>query len=240
VPSDPTNIPFLQRLHGKFLAFEGPDGSGKTTQYKRFVELCRAAGLTVCDVREPGGTDIGERIRTILLDKACSEMGVRCEMLLYMASRAQLVVQRIRPCLAAGHVVIADRFVASTLAYQGAAGGLPPADIAAVAKVATDGLTPDLNLVYDVDEHTAAIRVGLRPAKAKAGKADGAGAGAAHASLFADRMEDRDVEFRRRVREGYVRLCEQDPARYLKIDASVGPDEVWASTLQGLASRFGG
>jgi dTMP kinase len=121
----PEDLAFLPSLAGRFLAFEGPDGSGKSTQFKRFVRACTEAGVPLCEVREPGGTEIGERIRAILLDKAHSDMALRCEMLLYMASRAQLVEQKIRPALAGGKLVLADRFVASTLAYQGAAGGLP-------------------------------------------------------------------------------------------------------------------
>lgn len=231
MPHDPE---FLPQLSGKFIAFEGPDGCGKTTQYRKLVDLCRNAGLTVCEVREPGGTDIGEKIRAILLDRGNSEMSVRCEMLLYMASRAQLVEQKIKPRLAAGDVVIADRFVASTLAYQGAAGGLGVAEIAAVAKVATGGLQPHVNLVFDVDEKTAAQRVGLAPAKNKAKRAPAD----VSTSLFADRMEDRDTEFRRRVRKGYLDLCEQDPKLYLKLDASGSPEAVWKMTVEALAARF--
>ncbi|MDX2146107.1 MAG: dTMP kinase [Planctomycetota bacterium] len=222
---------WIDHLRGKFLAFEGPDGCGKSTQYRRFADLCIASGLGVCEVREPGGTPIGERVRSLLLDKAHSEMGVRCEMMLYMASRAQLVDERIRPALAQGKLVLADRFVASTLVYQGAAGGLDPQEILAVAKAATGGLQPDLNVVFDVDDTIAATRAGI---VAPAGRPDVADA---QSSLFADRMEDRGREFRRRVRAGYVSLCEQDPARYLRIDASGTPEQVWTLLLGGLKPR---
>ena len=206
----------FELLRGKFLAFEGPDGSGKTTQFRRFLDLCRENSVDVCEVREPGGTAIGEQIRGILLNRQFGEMSVRCEMLLYMASRAQLVEQRIRPALAQGQLVLADRFIASTLAYQGTAGGLPMNDIAAVAMVATGGLEPDLNIVFDVDEDTAAKR--LNP--------------------LLDRMEAKGKSFHSRVRNGYLELCRLRPDRYLKVDASCGTEEVWASLIAGLAQRI--
>ena len=146
-------------LQGRFIVFDGPDGSGKSTQIRRFVQAVRDDGTTVTDVREPGGTPIGEKIREILLDPANVEMDVRCEMLLYMASRAQLMVERIKPALAAGHMVLSDRFISSTLAYQGTAGGLSPAEILSVGDVAIGGRWPDLTVVFDVDERVAAGRL---------------------------------------------------------------------------------
>lgn len=216
---------WLARLGGRFIAFEGPDGCGKSTQMKQLLALCRDGGITVCEVREPGGTHVGERIRQILLDKASEGMTLRCEMLLYMASRAQLVETVIRPALARGEAVIADRFVASTYSYQGAAGGLPEAEIDAAAQVATGGLLPDLNLVFDVDEQTAAKRAGI---------VSGKGARRQHGSLFADRMEDRDQTFRRSVREGYLRQAASNPARFSIIDARGDTAQVWSRTLDAL------
>jgi dTMP kinase len=124
------------RLRGRFLAFEGPDGSGKSTQIARLQAWAESRSLPLVLVREPGGTAVGERIRQILLDPIHGEMTVRCEMLLYMASRSQLVEERVKPALDAGACVISDRFVGSTLAYQGAAGGMAEAEIRAVAQVA--------------------------------------------------------------------------------------------------------
>ena len=116
---------FLRDLAGRFIVFEGPDGSGKSTQFKRLLDACGAASVPIETVREPGGTTTGECIRTVLLDRANTGMSIRCEMLLYMASRAQLVSERIEPALAQGHLVLSDRFVSSTLAYQGTAASMP-------------------------------------------------------------------------------------------------------------------
>jgi len=206
----------LSRLAGRFIVFEGPDGSGKTTQFERLVPLLREAGLAVCDVREPGGTAIGERVRQILLDPQASEMSLRCEMLLYMASRAQLVDERLRPALVAGQVVVSDRFVASTLAYQGAGGGLPEEEILAAARVACGEVRPDLVLIFDVDEATAASRRGTTP----------------------DRIESRDEAFRRKVRQGYLALAHREPQRYAVILASGDAEEVTEAMLTTLAARF--
>jgi len=110
-------------LTGQFIVFDGPDGSGKSTQINRFVQRYREEGLVVKEVREPGGSSIGEQIRNVLLDPINEEMTLPCEMLLYMASRAQLVEQEIRPAMERGELVVADRFVSATLAYQGTGGG---------------------------------------------------------------------------------------------------------------------
>ncbi len=221
--------PWLPALKGRFLVFEGPDGSGKSTQLRMLEAMLKDAAIQVETVREPGGTAAGEAIRDVLLDHRQAEMDVRCEMLLYMASRAQLVAERIAPALAKGRVVLADRFVASTLAYQGAAGGLSIDDILAVARVVTHGAEPvaepDLNLVFDVDEATAAGRLGL----------------------LLDRMEAKGAAFHARVRQGYLAQVEGDMAahggpgkdRYARIDATRPPEAVFADVLATLAARFG-
>ncbi len=225
------DVPWLQRMRGRFVVFEGPDGSGKSTQLKRLSELASAAGVPCVEVREPGGTPIGEAVRKILLDTR-SEMNLRCEMLLYMASRAQLVEEVIRPALAKGALVIADRFVSSTYAYQGAGGGLPLEEIDAVAKVALAGVDPDLVILFDVDSVTAARRT--RGVEAVKGKKS---AKAAAGSLFDDRIEQRGMEFHERVRAGYLRQAEEKPKRHLVIDARKGPEEVWAQVEKGLGAR---
>ena len=126
-------------LLGRFIVFDGPDGSGKSTQFQAVAKVAQAAGIETVEVREPGGTPIGEKIRAVLLDPANSEMVTRCEMLLYMASRAQLMEERILPALARGAFVLADRFISSTLAYQGSAGGLARQDILSVGDIAIGG-----------------------------------------------------------------------------------------------------
>lgn len=208
---------WAEKLRGKFIVFDGPDGSGKSTQFARFAEHCRSVGIPACEVREPGGTSIGEQIRAILLDPANAEMSLRCEMMLYMASRAQLVEQCIRPSLERGELVLADRFISSTLAYQGTAGGMSPDDILAVARVALRGMWPDLTVIFDVDEHTAGSR--LNP--------------------LLDRMELRGVEFHRCVREGFLAQASSDAAAHLVIDATTDEDSVFQSLLSGLEQRLG-
>lgn len=207
---------WLERLRGRFVVFDGPDGSGKSTQVRRFVAFGREAGLPLREVREPGGTPLGERVRTLLLDPALSEqMDVRSEMLLFMASRAQLAATRIRPALDAGECVLADRFVSSTLAYQGTAGGLSPEQIMRVAEVAVGDCWPDLVVIFDVDEATAARRL----------------------SPLLDRMEQKGRAYHRRVRRGYLEQATADPDRHLVIDARADADAVFARLLEGLADR---
>jgi len=208
---------WLPRLAGRFIVFDGPDGSGKTTQFNRFLALCRGGGLPVCEVREPGGTVIGERIRDILLhhEESTEPMALRCEMMLYMASRAQLVEQRIRPALSRRELVLADRFVSSTLAYQGAAGGLPTDEIMNVAHAACGEAWPHLVVIFDVDEKAAAARMGRE----------------------LDRMESKGAAFHRRVREGYLEQAKADPDHHLVIDASRCEEDVAKALLAELERR---
>ncbi len=172
----------------------------------------------VCEVREPGGTSIGEQIRDILLDLANTEMSVRCEMMLYMASRAQLIEERIKPALARGELVIADRFISSTLAYQGTAGGMDKDEILEVGRVAVGDRWPDLTVIFDVDEQTAATR--LNP--------------------LLDRMEIKGAEFHRRVRAGFLEQAEHAPfGEYLVVDATQPADAVFDALKLGIESRLG-
>jgi dTMP kinase len=207
---------WVQNLRGKFVVFDGPDGSGKSTQFRRCAAFVRQAGLPVTEIREPGGTAIGEQVRTILLNPAHHAMDLRCEMLLYMASRAQVVAERIAPALARGELVLADRFISSTLAYQGSAGGLPIDDIQAVGRIAAGACRPDLVVIFDADEHTAAQRLSPTP----------------------DRMELKGKEFQRAVRQGYLDQARADPEHYLVIDATPDEDTVLAHLLAALARWF--
>lgn len=203
-------------LSGRFIVFEGPDGSGKTTQYNRFVDACRGWGVDVVEAREPGGTVLGERVREILLHPDHDEMSLRCEMLLYMASRAQLVHEVIRPALNAGKVVVADRFVQSTIAYQGACEsnglGLSWDEIRRVADVVCQEVSADLVLIFDVDEATASSRMnGDR-----------------------DRIEQRDVAYRQRVREAYRRMAREEPSRHVVIDACRDEDTIAREVIESI------
>jgi len=185
-------------LAGRFIAFDGPDGSGKSTQLSSFVHWCGENNIVVTEVREPGGTSIGEQVRKILLDPENDGMTLPCEMLLYMASRAQLVQQEIVPAMKRGELVVADRFVSATLAYQGAGGGLPVDLIQQVADVAVSGCFPDLTLILDVDEQTASDRM----------------------NTDLDRMELKGREFHSRVRDGFLEQARSFPDRYCVIDAT--------------------
>lgn len=203
-------------LAGKFIVFDGPDGSGKSTQMRRFMKWARGNGVTVKEVREPGGTPIGEQIRQVLLDPQNECMTIQCEMLLYMASRAQLVEQEIVPALARGELVVADRFVSATLAYQGSAGGLPTEWIQKVAEVAVSGHWPDLTLVLDVDDATATGR--LNP--------------------LLDRMELKGKEFHSKVRLGFLDQAKRMPNRYCVIDSTEREDEVELAVQNAIRAWF--
>ena len=203
-------------LAGKFIVFDGPDGSGKSTQIPRFMHWCREAGVVIKEVREPGGTSIGEQIRQVLLDTKNECMTIQCEMLLYMASRAQLVEQEIVPALKRGELVVADRFVSATLAYQGAAGGLPLEWIQQVAEVAVSGHWPDLTLILDVDDTTAAVR--LNP--------------------LLDRMELKGKTFHSKVREGFLNQARDMPERYCVIDSKQSEDTVEIAVQKAIRESF--
>lgn len=224
-PLDPT---LTDALRGRFIVFDGPDGSGKSTQLSRFIADAEQAGLTICEVREPGGTHIGEEIRKVLLDakhEKSHPMDLRCEMLLFMASRAQLIAQRVEPALKRGELVVADRFIASTLAYQGHAGGLAIEDIQKVGQVALHDYWPDLTVVFDVDAETAQARMNplLRSQEFDTAK---------------DRIESKGDAFHRKVRQGYLTQAAQDPDRYLVIDATREPDPIYQDLIAGMAKKL--
>ncbi len=213
---DQIPAPLAEALSGRFLVFDGPDGSGKSTQLKRFMQACKRSGIDAIEVREPGGTEVGERIRAALLDHLeRDEMSLRCEMLLYMASRAQLCEQVIKPALDKRRLVVADRFISSTLVYQGHAGGIPTDEIDAAGRIATQGVNPDATLIFDIDQQTAASR--LNP--------------------LLDRMESKGADFHARVRAGYKALIERG-GEYLAVDARGGPDEVFGNIVSVLSGRF--
>jgi dTMP kinase len=188
---------------GLFLSFEGPDGSGKSTQLALLIERLRAEGYDVFESAEPGGTAIGRQIRRILLDPANHELAPMAELLLMFAARAQNVEQWILPALGAGKIVVSDRFTDSTLAYQGAARGLGEQVVRQVDQIACHGLKPDLTICIDIDTETGLARARNR----------------ADASAES-RIEDQAIEFHRKVRAAYQRLAESEPRRFRLIDGS--------------------
>lgn len=218
-----------KRLAGKFIVFDGPDGCGKTTQMERLQTLAESSGLAVRRLREPGGTPIGEQIREVLLATKNEGMDVRCEMLLYMASRAQLVQECIRPALAAGELVLSDRYASSTLAYQGAAGGLPSEAILQVAEIAVNGAWPDLTIIFDITIEAAFER--LNPLYGKKNSAQW--------GLFQDRIEQRDHGYHERVRQGFLDQLTRWPERYRSVDASLAKDEVEQQVMAVMVDYFG-
>jgi dTMP kinase len=196
---------------GFFLAFEGPEGSGKSTQAKLLAETLVAAGHNVVRTREPGGTPISERVRTVLLDHASYAMLPQTEALLYAAARAQLVGQVIRPALEEGAIVICDRYVDSSLAYQVGGRGLPFEDVLGIQRLATGGLWPDLRVLLDLP-----VDVGLSR-RFEAGDP-------------VNRLDIASREFHERVRACYLELAAREPGRWLVLNAE--------EPVEALASRI--
>jgi dTMP kinase len=189
---------------GLFIVFDGSEGSGKTTQVARLRQRLESLGRSVLLVRDPGTTRIGEQIRTILLNPDHDEMAMRCEMLLYMAARAQMMSESILPALAEGKTVISDRFVSSTLAYQLGGDGLTADEIRTVADIAIRNRWPDLTLILDMPVESSMARV--RRAK--------------------DRIEQRPMDYHEQVRKNYLSQAAADPKRYRIVNANREIDAV--------------
>jgi dTMP kinase len=201
-----------------FITLEGPDGSGKSTQAPLLRDFLCAQGFDVLATREPGGTPVGDQIRKVLFDLKNSEMEPRAELLLFQASRAQLVSQVIRPHLAAGGIVLSDRYADSTIAYQGYGHRLDLAQVRAVVDFATGGLKPDLTLLLDLEAEE-----GLR----RRGK-----------SGDWNRMDAYTLEFHRRVRQGYLEMAYQEPGRWMIVDAQAPVDQLQASIRKIVLTRL--
>lgn len=194
-------------MTGLFITFEGPDGCGKSTQIAPLADYLRSKGRVVYTTREPGGTEISDQVRQIIMAMKNTSMHPRTELLLFLSARAQLVEEVIRPRLAAGEIVISDRYADSTLAYQGYGHGVDRDVIRNLLAFATGGLKPDLTLLLDVDAET-----GLRRRQTGGGEWN--------------RLDAYQLEFHRRVREGYHELASLEPERWVTVDAAQTPEMV--------------
>jgi dTMP kinase len=210
-------------VRGKLITLEGPEGSGKTVLAKRLLEELTKRGHRVRLTREPGGTRLGERVRSILLEHAgeagTAPIDARADALLFNAARAQLVAEVIRPALAAGEIVICARYADSTLAYQGYGSGLPIDELRALAAAATGGLVPDLTILLDVPPE-----IGL-------GRKTGASRNRFEAAF--------DLAFHERVRAGFLELAAREPERFRVIDSSRRIDVVAPQVMQAVLSILG-
>ena len=219
------------KLKGKFIVFDGPDGAGKSTQRRLLGDRLTAAGLNVVHCKDPGGTAIGDRIRHVLLGYDLSEMDVRCEAFLFMASRAQLIGEVVEPALAAGNTVLCDRFVSATCAYQGAA-GYDVANVINVAQYAIGDTWPDLTFVLDIDVEKGFERTGREPHHAGKHRKKQTGQNVLFHDTQTDAMEARPIEFHRKVRQVFLRLPDVYPRPVEIIDAGRPPDAVHQSVWE--------
>lgn len=195
-----------------FITLEGPEGSGKSTQIKRLAKRLEALGYPVITTREPGGTPIGDQIRHVLVRMENKELQPRTEILLFLAARAQLVEQVIKPALQDGKIILCDRYGDSTLAYQGYGHGLDLEQLREMLDFATDHLKPDLTILLDLD-----VKTGLMRKKAEDEW---------------NRLDAYEVLFHERVREGYLQLAHEEPERWQIVDASQGIDAVQEDLFQ--------
>lgn len=190
---------------GKFITFEGSEGCGKSTQSRLLLDYLHSKGLLVQLYREPGGVPVSEKIRALLLDKEHMTMNKECETLLYMAARAQVVEEAILPALQEGTILLCDRFLDSTLAYQGYGCGVPGDIISRLGAFAAKGLEPDVTFLLDID-----VEEGLRRRGAER-----------------DRIELRSLEYHNKVRAGYLAIAKNNPERIVVIDGSLSREEIF-------------
>ena len=206
-------------MAGLFVTFEGIEGCGKTTQAARLEQALMAKGRDVVRTRQPGGTALGEKLRGILLDPKNVDIVPLTELLIYEADRAQHVERTIRPALAAGRVVICDRYGDASVAYQGAARGLGAERVAELNRIATGGLAPDVTIVLDLEPKIALARVAARGA--------------------ADRLEREALDFHARVRDGYLAIAKTEPARVKVIAADRDADAIARDVLAAVEPKLG-
>ncbi len=203
-----------------FITLEGPEGSGKTTAVEAAVKELEARGYQIVRTREPGGTPIAEQIRNVILDKENTKMDPRTEALLYAASRRQHLVEKVWPALKEGKIVICDRYLDSSLAYQGGARGLGVDNILNVNMFATENTFPDLTLLFDITPEEGLKRI------------------AANASREVNRLDLEKLEFHHKVRNTFLELAKKYPERYVIIDASKSREEVANATLEAILNRL--
>lgn len=206
-------------MSGYFITLEGPDGCGKTSQIPLLADYLRAQGRDVLTTREPGGTEIGDQVRRVIMDLKNKGMDPRTEILLFQASRVQIVEQVIRPALREGKVVICDRYADSTLAYQGYGHQTDLAFLRNLLSFATGGLQPDLTLLLDLD-----VQEGLNRRQKGGGEWN--------------RLDDYELEFHHRVRLGYHELARQEPARWVTLDANRPMEAIQQDLRQVILARL--
>jgi dTMP kinase len=204
-----------------FITFEGLDGAGKSTQIERLQHKFRVQGWPVVITREPGGTEIGDLLRDILLDPKHTALSPRTEALLYAASRAQLLHQVIRPALQRGEIVLCDRYVDASLAYQGAGLGLGSEEVARLNRFATEDLKPNLTFLFDLPVQASQSRV-LH----------------ARSESEPDRIERRDAEYFHRVRQEFLRIAAAEPERVVVLDATASPEQLEQEIWNIVANRY--
>ena len=209
-------------MRGKFITFEGPEGGGKSTQVQTLAEWLRKQGKKVVVTREPGGTRMSELIRALVRDEMEDPPVTRCEVLLFLAARAQVVSQVIRPALARGEWVVCDMFADSTFAYQGYGRGIDVQLLKNFNDFVTEGLVPDLTILLDVPPEVSRTRLAARQAST---------------SDTGDRIEAAGEMFHRRLREGFLDLAKAEPKRFTVIDASKSIDKV-AAAVQKMVQRI--
>ncbi len=203
-----------------FITLEGPEGSGKTTAVESAVKKLQEMGYEVVRTREPGGTPIAEQIRNVILDKENTAMDSRTEALLYAASRRQHLVEKVWPALKEGKVVICDRYLDSSLAYQGGARGLGIEEVLNVNLFATENTWPDLTLLFDIKPEVGLARI------------------SANAGREVNRLDLEKIEFHNKVRESFLNLAKRFPERYVIIDAGKSKEEVAKATMEAILSRL--
>lgn len=208
-------------MRGRLITLEGIDGCGKSTQLDLLARALQARGVRLKVTREPGGTTIGEEVRDLLSSDATEAIEPATELLLIVAARAQHVAEVIRPAVEAGEFVISDRYTDSSVAFQGYGRGLDLTIIDSVNRLATEGLTPELTILFDLEAEQAQARLDARRAEAAEGARK-------PALAYLDELE---LEFHKRVREGYLKIAASDPSRVKIVNAAGVPDETHAQVL---------